>query len=287
MVSEDQKVSAWSRKVRGIAFIDRWVSLPHSDNSGFHWMLFEYFYSLFYLSVINKLILKYTGCYKYFLCEDLLHPKVCIYDFLRWQHFLRDFTSESQKELVGKMEFDVQKYYRNLARVCQACSDHQRFWSLLQSLAHTCFPFRSRGQRRCVSHLEGDGGSWQHIGPDAEAGGRDSQDQCGHNRPWWVLLTGTSVNKSILSCNCYWSGIGTVPMFLTKESSLVQLAGAPEGLSRALLCVCLCMHAHVCVFWLSKQNQRWTVKWLKKTRFYSGTIARREKRPQYGSGIGY
>ena len=24
------------------------------------------------------------------------------------------------------------------------------------------------------------------------------------------------------------------------------------------------MHAHVCVFWLSKQNQRWTVKWLKK-----------------------
>ena len=229
MVSEDQKVSAWSRKVRGVAFIDRWVSLPHNDNSGFHWMLFEYFYSLFYLSVINKLILKYTGC-----CEDLLHPKVCIYDFLRWQHFLRDFTSESQKELVGKMEFDVQKYYRNLARVCQACSDHQRFWSLLQSLAHTCFPFRSRGQRRCVSHLEGDGGSWQHIGPDAEAGGWDSQDQCGHNRPWWVLLTGTSVNKSILSCNCYWSGIGRSWQELLRDS--------PE-----LCCVCVCVCIHMCV----------------------------------------
>lgn len=123
-------------------------------------MLFEYFYSLFYLSVINKLILKYIGCYKYFLYEDLLHPKVCIYDFLRGQHFLRDFISESQKELVGKMEFNVQKYSRNLARVCQACSDHQR---VLEPPAVTCshgFPFQELGSEKMYFSS---GGRWRKL----------------------------------------------------------------------------------------------------------------------------
>nr|XP_020761442.1 von Willebrand factor A domain-containing protein 3B-like isoform X1 [Odocoileus virginianus texanus]XP_020761443.1 von Willebrand factor A domain-containing protein 3B-like isoform X1 [Odocoileus virginianus texanus] len=107
---------------------------------------------------------------------------------------------------------------------------------------------RSWGQRRCVSHLEGDGGSWQHTGPDPEAGGRDSQDQRGHNRPWWVLLTGASVKESLLSCNCYRLGIGTVSMFLTKEGSLVQLAGAPEGtLQSSVVCVSVYACTYVCL----------------------------------------
>ena len=140
--------------------------------------------------------------------------------------------------------------FRNILETWPGCARPAQtirgFWSLLQSFAHTCFPFRSWGQRRCVSHLEGDGGSWQHIGPDPEAGGRDSQDQRGHNRSWWVLLTGTSVNESIVSCNCYCSRIGTVSIFLTKESSLVGLAGAPEGTLQSSV-VCVSVYACTCV----------------------------------------
>ena len=32
------------------------------------------------------------------------------------------------------------------------------------------------------------------------------------------------------------------------------------------------MHAHMCVYWLSKQNQRWTAKWLKETGSIQGLL---------------
>lgn len=200
--------------------------------------------------------------------------------------FLGISLSESQKELVGKMEFDVQKYYRNLARVCQACSDHQR--SHLQSLAHTCSP-SGAGVREDVFLIWG---RWRKLGVNTGPGAHgvlvawwlQTSVATDHGGCCWQARVWTSQLVS-WSCNHNDRGLGLFPC--SYQGELPSPAGrAPEGLSRALLCVCLCMHAHVCVFWLSKQNQRWTVKWL-KTRFYSGTIARREKRPQYGSGIGY
>ena len=76
-------------------------------------------------------------------------------------------------------------------------------------------------------------------------------------------------------------------MFLTKESSLVQLAGAAEGtLQSSVVCVSVYACTYVCLL-VVKAKPEMDSQMVKRNRFYSGTIARREKRPQYGSGISY
>lgn len=158
------------------------------------------------------------------------------------------------------------KYYRNLARVCQACS---RPSEVLEPPAVTCshvFPFQEQGsEKMCFSS----GGRWRKLAahwPRCGGWWRDSQDQCGHNRPWWVLLTGTGVWTSQ-----YWvvtatdRGLGLFPCSLPRRapwSSWQELWGdSPE-----LCCVCLCMHAHVCVFLVVKAKPEMDSQMVKKTR---------------------
>lgn len=141
---------------------------------------------------------------------------------------------------------DVQKYYRNLARVCpRPAMNHQEFWSLLQSHPlHRGSHFQGR-VRRCVSHLEGDGGSWQH-GPDL--GGWWPRLP----RPVWpqqtmrqVLLTGTVWTESILSCTAADRDWDCSPCSFSRR--LLSPAGrSSEGLSE-LCCVCVSVYACTCV----------------------------------------
>ena len=144
------------------------------------------------------------------------------------------------------MEFDVQKYSRNLARVCRACSDHQ---TVLEPPAVTCsqvFPFQELGsEKMCFSS----GGRWRKLAA-----------YWPRSRGWWPRLPRPAWPQQTMvgavdrhECErvntelyCHWSGIGTVSMFLTKESSLVWLVGASEGTLQSSV-VCVSVYACTCV----------------------------------------
>lgn len=177
------------------------------------------------------------------------------------------------------MEFDVQKYYEKLGQGVPGYQTYQRFWSLLQSLAHTCFPFRSRGQRRCVSHLEMGRKLAQHTlaqmrrlvaeTPKTSVATTDHGGCCWQARVWtsqyWVV---TFTDQ----------GLGLFPCSLPRR--LLSPAGrSSEELSR-LCCVCVCVCMHMCLL-VVKSKTEMDSQMVKKNRVLQGLLQEREKRPQY------
>lgn len=139
--------------------------------------------------------------------------------------------------------------FRNVMEIWPGCARPARptgeFLGLLASWLTPCFSPRSWGPRGRVSHLEGDGGSLRHPGPDPEAAGHTSQIRHGHNRAWWVLLMVTRSVTCVKESKVLLVGHGACVHFLCQGELPSPTRG--ERLELWGVRVCECSRMCMCV----------------------------------------